>query len=109
LKANVLFKQGKLADALKAHRKAMMIREVVLGGKNIDSASSYFNIGNILQLQGDADAALVEYRKCRKIEESLFGDDSVEVGWSSPLPLPLLYLLPPALSAIGVGGGRCVL
>ncbi|MDA3954743.1 MAG: CHAT domain-containing protein [Bacteroidales bacterium] len=58
-------------------KKAMRIREEVLGEKHTDVAKSYHNIGNVYNSRNEYDLALQYFFKSLKIWEELFGNKNI--------------------------------
>ena len=62
-------------QALKWYRKALAIREEILGKEHPSTATTYNNIAAIYKNQGKYEDALVWYRKDLVISENVFGKD----------------------------------
>ena len=63
------------SDALKWHKKALVIREKVLGADHPDTATTYNNIGLVYYSLGDYEKALEWYEKALAIQEKVLGAD----------------------------------
>ena len=63
-----------LDQAMRFHQRALSIYMALQGNhSNLASADSYNDMGNVFYDRGDFDAALVEFRKALKIQESILG------------------------------------
>jgi tetratricopeptide (TPR) repeat protein len=81
--AACLHAQGKAAEALPLYRKALLIREKVLGLDHPDTAQSYNNVASCLQAQGKAAEALPLFRKALLIQEKVLGLDHPDTAAST--------------------------
>jgi len=66
---NVLWKQGKLIEALVKHREALAVKISALDSSHIDVAASYNNIGVVYAELRDHETALDYHRKALSIRE----------------------------------------
>ena len=73
--ATLYVSQGNYSEALKWHRKALSIREKVLGKEHPDTATTCNNIAVVYASQGNYSKALEWYRKTLLIEEKLLGKE----------------------------------
>ena len=64
---NVYMNQGRYAEALKAHEKALRITRAALGDDHPDVAATLNNIGNVYQRQGRYAEALEAYEEALRI------------------------------------------
>ena len=92
---DILRDQGRLAEALKAYRDSLEIRES-LTKKDPDNtlwqrdlSLSYDNVGNVQSAQGDLAGALKSYRDSLGIREKLAKQDPDNAGWQSDLAVEL--------------------
>jgi tetratricopeptide (TPR) repeat protein/predicted Ser/Thr protein kinase len=74
--------EGKYDEALAAHRRALAIREKLLGPEHPQVAGSLNNLGDTLDDQGKHDEAVPYYRRALAIREATFGPEHPEVGAS---------------------------
>ncbi len=58
--ANVLEEEGRLDDAIAHHRRAVALRGEVMVRPE-DRASGHYNLGRVLQVKGDTEAAIAQY------------------------------------------------
>jgi tetratricopeptide (TPR) repeat protein len=63
------------SDALKWHKKALAIREKVLGADHPDTATTYNNIAGVYYSLGDYEQALERLEKALAIQEKVLGAD----------------------------------
>ena len=73
---------GAYAEALVWYRKALGIRERVLGAEHPDTATSYNNIATVYHGQGKYEEALVWYRKALGIRERVLGEEHPDTATS---------------------------
>jgi len=73
---NMLYKQGKLDEALKIYQKSLSIRIKSVGKNHILVADSYNNIGNVLQKQDKSQKALDMYNKSLAIRTKCLKDQN---------------------------------
>jgi CHAT domain-containing protein/tetratricopeptide (TPR) repeat protein len=71
---NTLYRQGRYAEAEKAHRQALAIFKEVLGERHPDTANSYNSVASCLQAQGKAAQALPLYGKALAICKEALGE-----------------------------------
>ncbi|MDR0736396.1 MAG: tetratricopeptide repeat protein, partial [Zoogloeaceae bacterium] len=71
----VFDEQGDYNEALEWYRKALDIKEKVLGKDHPDTATTYNNIALVYKAQGEYGKALEEYRKALDILEKVLGKD----------------------------------
>jgi tetratricopeptide (TPR) repeat protein/predicted Ser/Thr protein kinase len=73
--AAVLRGQGKRRDSLEKHRRALAIREQLVGPQHPYVASSLNNIGVVLWSLGEYDEALAAHRRELEISRAAFGNN----------------------------------
>ena len=84
---DVLVDQGALAEALKAYRDSLAIRERLAkadpgnAGWQRDLSVSYFKVGDVLKDQGNLTEALKAFRDSLRIFERLAKADPDHAGW----------------------------
>ena len=61
------------------HRKAIAIREALLGRSHLETARSYYVLGCALSDRGDFDEALGDLRRALRIRLKVFGKDHTDV------------------------------
>jgi tetratricopeptide (TPR) repeat protein len=74
--------QGDYNTALDYYKKALTIREKVLGTEHPDTATSYNNIANTYKAQGDYDTALEYYKQVLTIREKVLGTEHPDTATS---------------------------
>jgi tetratricopeptide (TPR) repeat protein len=74
--------EGKFDEALAQHRRALAIREKLLGPEHPYVAKSLNNIANALYGQGKYDEALAQHRRALAIREKALGLDHPDVATS---------------------------
>jgi tetratricopeptide (TPR) repeat protein len=72
-KAEELYQRGKYAEAEPLFRKALAVREEVLGPRHPDTAQSYDNLASNLDALGRANEAEPLYRKALAVREQVLG------------------------------------
>ncbi len=72
--SNLYYSLGRYDKALSFQKKALEIREEVLGDKHPDIASSYNNMASVYDSQGNYPKALELNQKALKIRETVLGD-----------------------------------
>ena len=88
---DILRDQGRLADALKAYRDSLEIRESLTKkdpDKTLwqsDLSVSYTKVGDVQSAQGDLAGALKSYRDSLDIDEKLAKQDPDNAGWQRDL------------------------
>ena len=73
---------GDYGSSLHEHRKAVALREAILGRSHLETARSYYVIGCALSDKGEFDPAIAEMRRALRIRLLTFGKehlDTVEV------------------------------
>ena len=78
--ASVYHNQGNYEAALKYYRKAMYIREKVLGEKHPSTAIIYNNLALLYQDQGNYEEALTYYQKALNIQEKVLKENHPDTG-----------------------------
>lgn len=73
-----LQRSGNYDDSLVEHRKAVAIREAVLGRSHLETARSYYVMGCALSDRGDFDEALGDLRRALRIRLLVFGKDHLD-------------------------------
>ena len=73
----VFYLLGNYEKALENCRKALSIREAVLGEHHPDVAYSYSNVGSVYQIMGDVETALECYHKALAILDERLGPDHI--------------------------------
>ncbi|KAL3896091.1 MAG: hypothetical protein SGARI_007260, partial [Bacillariaceae sp.] len=69
---------GDYASSLYEHRKAVTIREEILGRSHLETARSYYVIGCALSDNGEFDPAIAEMRRALRIRLLIFGKDHLD-------------------------------
>ena len=69
------YNKGEYDKAIELYRKALEIKEKVLGKEHPSTATSYNNIGLAYYNKGKYDKAMEFYRKAEKIREQKLGPD----------------------------------
>lgn len=85
IESSVLLKQADLQGAIKGSKKALGIREDVLGMYHPDTAASYQQVGEILFRLGDRDSALEFLENGLAIREYLLGSHHPETVQSQKI------------------------
>ena len=67
--------QGRYAEALDYYKKALAIREKVLGKEHPSTATTYNNIAGLYHDMGDHEQALEYYKKALAIREKVLGQE----------------------------------
>ena len=78
-RAEVLFRQGKFAEALDLHSQALTMRRACHGGSHPRVATSLVNVGNALWRLGRYDDALAAYGDAKAIRTAVYGAGHTEV------------------------------
>ncbi|MEM7157059.1 MAG: serine/threonine-protein kinase [Myxococcota bacterium] len=78
----VLHTKRESLRALEHFRRALEIREAILGGDHPNVAHAENNIGESLRVQGKLEEALPHYQRSLAIEERVFGPDHPQVAGS---------------------------
>lgn len=80
---HVLTNQGRLLEGLEYEKKALSIRQMLLGDNNFDTAMSYHNIGAVLFLLDNQQEAYPYLQKASDIWVSILGEKHPQVatGW----------------------------
>ena len=76
----VLSEQGDYVKALKYCKKAMKIREQVLGPSHPDTAMTYNNLASMYSDVGEYDKALIYYEKDLAISEQVLGPNHLDTA-----------------------------
>ena len=74
-----LQRNGEYDKSISEHRKAVAIRENILGRSHLETARSYYVIGCALSDRGDFDEALSELRRALRSRLLVFGKDHMDV------------------------------
>eukprot|EP00536_Pseudo-nitzschia_multiseries_P010452 jgi/Psemu1/67437/estExt_Genemark1.C_3190023 len=72
-------RNGSYNDSVMEHRKAIALRESILGRSNLETARSYYVLGCALSDRGDFDEALSDLRRALRIRIRVFGKDHLDV------------------------------
>jgi tetratricopeptide (TPR) repeat protein len=72
---DVLSRKGEYGGAVKAIKRAQVIREHSLGMDHPITAASYIDLGNVYYKKGDSELALKEFRRARVAREAILGPD----------------------------------
>jgi tetratricopeptide (TPR) repeat protein len=75
-----LQRAGNYDDSLVEHRKAVAIREAVLGRSHLETARSYYVMGCALSDRGDFDEALGDLRRALRVRLLVFGKDHLDAA-----------------------------
>jgi tetratricopeptide (TPR) repeat protein len=75
-----LQRSGNYDDSIVEHRKAVAIRETVLGRSHLETARSYYVMGCALSDRGDFDEALGDLRRALRIRLLIFGKDHLDAA-----------------------------
>ena len=78
--AGIRAQQGRLADAEKAARKSLAVRERVFGAQNLDVAKCQHDLARILARLGSADSAVILMRSAIVTTVALLGKQRAEVA-----------------------------
>jgi tetratricopeptide (TPR) repeat protein len=78
----VLLLKGDYDGALAQHKKALAVRESVLGKDHPETAGRYNNIGEVLLHKGDYDGALSLHKKALAIHEVTVGEGHPETAYN---------------------------
>lgn len=73
-----LQRSGEYDKSILEHRKALAIREHLLGKTHLETARSYYVIGCALSDRGDFDEALAELRRALRTRLLIFGRDHLD-------------------------------
>mmetsp|Transcript_27913 Transcript_27913/g.49541 ORF Transcript_27913/g.49541 Transcript_27913/m.49541 type:complete len:432 (-) Transcript_27913:148-1443(-) len=73
-----LQRTGNYDSSIVEHRKAVAIREAVLGRSHLETARSYYVMGCALSDRGDFDEALGDLRRALRIRLMVFGKDHLD-------------------------------
>jgi len=73
-----LQRTGEYDKSILEHRKALAIREYLLGKTHLETARSYYVIGCALSDRGDYDEALSELRRALRTRLLIFGKDHLD-------------------------------
>ncbi|KAG7353221.1 tetratricopeptide repeat protein [Nitzschia inconspicua] len=73
-----LQRSGDYDSSLVEHRKAVAIREAILGRSHLETARSYYVMGCALSDRGDFDEALGDLRRALRIRLLVFGKDHLD-------------------------------
>jgi tetratricopeptide (TPR) repeat protein len=71
--------QGRYAEAIEEHRKALALREQIHGMQSLQAASGHLSLGNALRKAGESEEATAEYRIALEIRSHTLGVDHPEV------------------------------
>ncbi|HEY1852906.1 MAG TPA: tetratricopeptide repeat protein, partial [Candidatus Binataceae bacterium] len=77
-----LYRSGKSGEAITPARRALAIREEVLGPKHLDTAASLNNLAALLQDRGDYPASRLFLQKALAIHEEVLGPKHPETASS---------------------------
>jgi tetratricopeptide (TPR) repeat protein len=75
-----LQRAGNYDNSLVEHRKAVAIREAILGRSHLETARSYYVMGCALSDRGDFDEALGDLRRALRIRLLIFGKDHLDTA-----------------------------
>jgi tetratricopeptide (TPR) repeat protein len=75
-----LQRRGDYDLSLVEHRKAVAIRESILGRSHLETARSYYVIGCALSDNGEFDPAIAEMRRALRIRLLVFGKDHLDTA-----------------------------
>ena len=67
--------QGDYEKALRYYKKALAIKERVLGADHPDTATTYYNMGLLYQNQGDHGTAIRCFEKALRVFKAKLGDN----------------------------------
>ena len=73
-----LQRDGDYDRSLVEHRKAVAIREALLGKSHLETARSYYVIGCALSDNGEFDPAIAELRRALRVRLLIFGKDHMD-------------------------------
>jgi len=72
-------RKGDYDSSILEHRKAIAMRESILGRSNLETARSHYVMGCALSDRGDFDEALAELRRALRTRLKVFGKDHLDV------------------------------
>jgi len=73
-------RNGDYNNSVSEHRRAIGIRETILGRLDLETARSYYVLGCALSDRGDFDEALGDLRRALRIRLKIFGKDHHDVS-----------------------------
>jgi tetratricopeptide (TPR) repeat protein len=73
-------RSGDYDRSIADHRKALAIRENLLGRSNLETARTYYVVGCALSDRGDFDEALAELRRALRARLLIFGKEHLDVS-----------------------------
>lgn len=73
-------RNGDYDKSILEHRKALAVRESLLGKSHVETARTYYVIGCALSDRGDFDEALAELRRALRTRIIVFGKDHLDVS-----------------------------